>query len=511
MTPSENPVPPAGEGPSAPPGPNIPSGIVLPVALRNWISLAGLLFAAAGGFSFLLLFLLDVFSPHGNPYIGVIAYLVAPAIGIFGVAIILVGIVIQRRQARRTVPGGPAPLLAIDTSRPRDRRRLVYFLVGSLGFLVLVSVGSYRSYHFSESVSFCGTACHVPMKPEYTTYQNSPHARVSCSECHIGPGAQWYVKAKIAGLYQTYATTFNKFERPIKTPIKNLRPAQETCEHCHWPKKFIGNMDRTYTRFLSDDKNTPYSVRLLLKVGGGDPTHGPVGGIHWHMNVSNKVEYIAADEKRHVIPWVRITDAQGIVTEFRTPDFKGPPSKHIVRRMDCMDCHNRPSHIFQSPADAVDLSLSVKRLDSTIPGIKRESVALLQQTYATETEAKEKIATGLHDKYPDDPRVKAAIDEVQRIYSLNIFPEMKADWRVYPTNIGHKEWPGCFRCHDGQHTTADGKQSIKANDCTACHVILAQGTSADLEKMTSKGEKFAHPGGDFGDMKCYECHTGAAQ
>ncbi|MBM3267534.1 MAG: NapC/NirT family cytochrome c [Candidatus Sericytochromatia bacterium] len=509
MTPSENPVPP--ESQEGRTGTGYLVGFALPSPLRNWIGMAGLLCAAGGGFSFLLLFLLDLFAPYSNPYVGVVAYLIAPGIGLLGVVVMVIGALIQRRQLKEAAPGAPPPFLSIDTNRPRDRRRLVYFFFGSIVFLTLVSLGSYRSYHFMESVSFCGQACHVPMKPEFTTYQNSPHARVSCSECHIGEGAEWYVKAKISGMYQTYATTFDKFERPIATPIKNLRPAQETCEHCHWPKKFIGNTDRTYTRFLGDDKNTPYSVRLLLKVGGGDPTNGPVGGIHWHMNVGNKVEYVATDEKRETIPWVRMTDPQGVVTEFVTPDFKGPPDKGQIRRMDCMDCHNRPSHIFQSPNDAVDLALSVGRIDRKIPGIKREAVALLDASYSTETEALEKIATGLHDKYASDPRLKETISEVQRIFKQNFFPEMKANWKAYPTNTGHKEWPGCFRCHDGQHRTPDGKQSIKANDCTACHVILAQGTEAEMEKMTAKGEAFHHPGGDFGDMKCFECHGSAAK
>jgi nitrate/TMAO reductase-like tetraheme cytochrome c subunit len=346
------------------------------------------------------------------------------------------------------------------------------------------------------------------MGPELATYQNSPHARVACTECHIGPGATWFVKAKISGLYQVYATAFNKFPRPIPTPIKDLRPAQETCEQCHWPKKFVGNLERTYQRFLCDEKNTPFTVRLLLKVGGGDPTHGPVGGIHWHMNVGNRVEYVATDKLRQVIPWVRMIDSQGVMTEFRTPDFKDNPEKLGIRVMDCMDCHNRPAHNFQAPDVAVDLAMTVGRIDRSLPFIKKHAVAVLTKPYDNERDAMQKMATTLAQKYPDNPLVRPAIDEVQRIYRQNFFPEMKASWKIYHDNIGHRNWAGCFRCHDGQHKTADGKQTIKANDCNACHTILAQGTGAQLEQLDPCGHTFRHPGGDFGDVKCHECHTG---
>jgi hypothetical protein len=262
---------------------------------------------------------------------------------------------------------------------------------------------------------------------------------------------------------------------------------------------------------MADKTNTPYTVRLLMKVGGGDPAHGPVGGIHWHMNVANKVEYIATDEKRQVIPWVRMTDPQGVVTEYRAASFKDDPSKHVIRRMDCMDCHNRPTHIYQSPNEAVDLAMSLGRIDPTLPEVKKEAVKALLLPAASREEGLQKIATALHARYAQDPRLSKTIDEVQHIYQNNFFPEMKASWKIYPNNIGHKNWPGCFRCHDGDHNTKDGKQGIKANDCNACHVILAQGTGKQLETLSAKGHSFQHPGGDIGEMKCNECHNGAIQ
>ena len=479
---------------------------------RNWFSLAGLVVVAGSFFAFLFLLTMDLFTPGGNPYMGILAYLVAPTFTVIGVALIVFGLFLESRQIAKHAGGKWAlPRLMVDLSRKRDRRNLVFFMGASAFFLLITAIGSYQSYHFTESTAFCGQSCHTVMQPEFTTYLHSPHARVACAECHIGSGASWYVKSKFSGIYQVYATLFDKFPRPIKTPIKNLRPAQETCEQCHWPKKFVGNLDRVYSHFLSDATNTPFSVRLLLKVGGGDPTHGPVGGIHWHMNIGHKVEYIAADEQRQVIPWVRITKPDGRHVEYATKGFQFDPKKHAIRTMDCMDCHNRPTHIFQSPNEAVDQALSIAQLDPSMPSIKKEAVHLLTQEYATQTEAEEKIAAGMKGKYPGDPRLAAATEAIRHIYRQNFFPEMKSNWRAYPNNIGHTDWPGCFRCHDGEHVSADGEQTIKANDCNACHVILAQGSGRELQKLSAEGHSFNHPGGDIGDLRCTDCHTGANQ
>ena len=240
------------------------------------------------------------------------------------------------------------------------------------------------------------------MQPELVTYEHGPHARVACVECHIGPGATWFVKSKLSGTYQLYAVAFNKYPRPVPTPIKNLRPAQETCEQCHWPKKFVGNLDKTFNYFLGDETNTPFSVRLIVKVGGGDPTHGPVGGIHWHMSVGNKVQYVATDEARQVIPWVRSVDAQGVVTEYKVRSFTNDVNEMNIRTMDCIDCHNRPAHIYQTPDDAVDLAMSLGKIDRSLPWVKTNAVGVLTRNYADEAQAMEGIATALAQSYPAD-------------------------------------------------------------------------------------------------------------
>jgi nitrate/TMAO reductase-like tetraheme cytochrome c subunit len=473
---------------------------------RNWLSLTGLVVVVGSLFSFFLLLLLDALAHFSNPYVGILTYLVSPAFLVIGLCLGLLGAFLRHRQVIKT--SGPLPALRIDLTRPRDRRLFGFFLAGGVLFLLISALGSYQTYHFTESVQFCGQACHGVMKPEYVTYLHSPHARVACAECHIGKGANWYVRSKLSGTYQVYATMADKYPRPIPTPVKNLRPAQETCEECHWPQKFVGNLEHTFYSFLSDETNTPFTVRMLLNVGGGDATHGPVGGIHWHMNVGNKIEYIASDEARQKIPFVRVTElSQGVVTEFRSPKFTNAVDEASLRRMDCMDCHNRPAHRYQTPNGAVSLAMALGKIDRGLPFVKSNALYVLTQPYTNDTQALQSIATTLSQRYPNDPRIRQTIGTVQQVYTNNFFPEMKASWKVYPDNIGHKDWPGCFRCHDGLHKTADGKRAIKANDCNACHTILAQGSGDELNKLTPRGQKFKHPGDEV-DGGCNDCHTG---
>lgn len=476
---------------------------------RNWVSLSGLAVVGLSVFAFLLLFAIDNFARFSNPYVGVLTYLICPFLGSIGIVLTILGVVIQRRKILKTTSEEPAKPL-IDLTRTKDRKALAAFLAFFLVFFLVVTIGSYHGYHFTESTTFCGQVCHTVMKPEMTTYQHSPHARVSCTECHIGPGASWFVKSKISGSYQVYATIANKYPRPIPTPIKNLRPAQETCEQCHWPKKFVGNLDRTYNYYLMDETNTFFSVRMLLKVGGADPTHGPVGGIHWHMNVGNKVEYIATDTNRLVIPWIKVTDERGVVTVYKVKSFTNDINNYQIRTMDCMDCHNRPSHIFKSPNDSVNLAISLGKIDPSIPWVKSNAVYILTQDFKTENEGLQKIATFLantYANYTNKSKIDAAIFAIQEIFTNNFFPEMKANWKVYPNHIGHKDWPGCFRCHDGKHKTEDGKKVVKANECNSCHIILAQGSGKELEQLNAHGHEFKHPGGDY-DISCVDCHSG---
>lgn len=474
--------------------------------LKNWLSLTGLVIVVGSLFSAFLLFVLDTLAQSANPYLGILTYFVAPAFLFLGLGLTVVGVLLQRKKLGRA--GALLPRMVVDLSRPRDRRIMGGFITCSVLFLLVSAIGSYHTYHFTESVTFCGEACHTVMQPELVTYQNGSHARVGCVECHIGPGATWFVKSKLSGAYQVYATAFDKYPRPIPTPIDNLRPAQDTCEQCHWPQKFSGNLARTYTYFLADETNTQFTVQMLMKVGGGDPSRGPTGGIHWHMNIANKIQYIPTDHTRMKIPYVRATDmATGKVTEYRTPGFTNVVQEAELRTMDCMDCHNRPAHMYKSPNQAVNLAMSLGKINPALPWIKTNAVYALTRDYTNEIQALQNIATILNDRYRDDARIKPVIDVVQQIYRDNFFPEMRATWATYPDHIGHMIWSGCFRCHDDRHATADGTQKIKANDCNACHTILAQGSGDELKTLSPDGQKFKHPGDEV-DGACNDCHTG---
>jgi hypothetical protein len=303
-----------------------------------------------------------------------------------------------------------------------------------------------------------------------------------------------------------------------------LRPAQETCEQCHWPKKFYGGQLKVFSHFANDEKNTLRQIRMIIKTGGGDPTTGAPEGIHWHMNIGNKIEYVAADEKRQVIPYIHVEDLQGRVTEYYAKDstlskdqIKNQIAKGNTHRMDCVDCHNRPTHIYVSPDLSVDQSLLAHRIDNSLPFIKQEAVTVLTGTYNTDDAAMQGIAGGIQDfyekKYPDIAKskqleIRNAVAEVQQIFKRTTFPEMKLNWLTHPNNLGHFYSPGCFRCHDGQHVSADGR--VISRDCDQCHTVLSQTEGATTLAATLPTTHFQHPVdiGDLTQVNCADCHTG---
>ncbi|WP_269524993.1 cytochrome c3 family protein [Coraliomargarita parva] len=476
---------------------------------NNWISLCGAVIAIGSAFSFIFLFVMDLFAGHSNAYLGILTYIASPAFLILGMGLMLVGWFLHRRQILRNESGISALTFSLNLANRSDRKKFIIFTAGTFIFLILSAIGSYKTYHVTESVEFCGEVCHAVMEPEYTTYQTGAHARVACVECHIGSGAEWYVKSKLSGLYQVYSVALDKYNRPIETPVHNLRPARDTCEACHWPEKFTGNLDRTYPHFLADDENTPFTVRMSLNVGGADPRRGAAEGIHWHMSASNMVEFIAEDEQLQTIPWIRVTYPDGSVAEYVTPDFEGNPADYEIHKMDCMDCHNRPAHVFKPPSELVDQSLYLGQLPTELSGVKRLAVELLTGEYADSAEALAAIEAGLTEAYEGDELLTAGIQELQGIYAANFFPKMKADWSAYPNNIGHMNWPGCFRCHDDMHSTKDGSRTVEMSNCNSCHSILAQGsTSEELRTLHPDGVEFKHPGGDVEGFLCSDCHDG---
>jgi hypothetical protein len=295
-------------------------------------------------------------------------------------------------------------------------------------------------------------------------------------DCHIGPGANWFVKSKLSGSWQLVAVTFNLYPRPIPTPVENLRPARETCEQCHWPSKFVGDRLKVVTHFSDDEANSETKTVLLLRVGG---IEGRVAkGIHWHVDPAMQIRYLS-DPRREEISDVEMTLADGTRKVFKKEGASG--KEEAWRTMDCVDCHNRPTHIYRMPNDEIDTAIQQARIDRTLPYVRREALKAIQASYSSHDEAKAKIRAHIVDfyvqNYPDIAKSKAdaiaaAADELGRIYCVNVWPSMKIAWGTYANHIGHQHAPGCFRCHDDEHKTATGETI--SQDCMTCHTLLAQ-------------------------------------
>lgn len=491
----------------------------------NSITVAGIVLVAFVAIIETILFAVDIWIGIDSPYFGMLTFLILPPLFVLGAVLIPGGALIERRRRLQSPDVAVRKTFLIDFSNPTHRNTAVAFLIGGIVFLVLVAVGSYHTYHFTESVKFCGELCHKVMNPEFTAYQTSAHARVKCALCHIGPGAGWFAKSKISGAYQIYAVMADKYPKPIPTPIRNLRPAQETCEQCHWPQQFYSPKERTYPHFKSDEKNTPAPTRLMVNVGGGIVGKSQTG-IHLHMNINHRIEYIPSDASRENIVMVRSTNrVTGEVKEYRVKDYPLADTEITpdrLRRMDCMDCHNRPAHKFPSPQSAVNDAMEAGSIDRNMPFIKREAVKALDQDYATIPEAMSGIASHLRtfysNQYPD--LIKTDMSQltnvtlaVQDIYRKIRFPEMKASWKSYPDHIGHLNSPGCFRCHNSNLVSTSG-ETVSRN-CHVCHSFLKLESHAGTKARTYvTSEEYDHPG-DVGDMwketPCHECHRGGAE
>ncbi len=492
--------------------------------LRNPISAIGALLATLTLILGAALLAVHFIEPTSNTYFGIFLFMVVPAMLFGGLLLIPFGV---WREVRRLKRGGAPPVNrwpVLDLNRTNQRRLTALVIVVTALVIVLSAAGAYSAYHYSESVAFCGTTCHIVMEPEHTAYQNSPHARVTCAQCHVGPGADWFVKSKLSGAYQVYATLANKYPRPIPTPVRSLRPAQQTCEQCHWPGRVYGGKLKAFSHSRYDEANSAWPLNLLIKTGGNDPAAGEeTSGIHWHMNVGVEVEYVARDEQRQDIPWIRVKDRKtGRVTVYQDKSNPLSPeelAKASTRRMDCVDCHNRPSHIYLSPDASVDQALQTGALDRSLPSIKQYAVAAMATDYPDRAAAAAGIGKSISEAYQvkhpevwntERAKIDRAVLAVQEAYSRSIFPEMKSRWAVYPDNIGHFIFKGCMRCHEGNHVSDAGV--AVSHDCRTCHTILSQG-SGELAQVAStpQGLDFEHPediGDEWRTTGCYECHSG---
>jgi nitrate/TMAO reductase-like tetraheme cytochrome c subunit len=442
--------------------------------LRNQISALGVALATACGFLFLALLVLELLGFLQNPYAGLVVFVFVPALFVAGLLLIPVGLFVDRRRARAGMAAPAWP--RIDLNDPNIRRTVLFVVGATVVNLAIVSVASYGAVEYTESPQFCGEVCHTPMEPQYSAYQAWPHARVACAACHVGPGPGALVESKVAGTRQLFQVATGRVSKPIPSPVESLRPARETCEQCHWPEKFHGDRTRTIREYANDEANTETVTTLQLHVGGGSRALGIGTGIHWHMNLDNEIEYIATDPTRETIPYVRLRDREGNVREFMvggtTPEQLAGGAR---RRMDCMDCHNRPAHTFYAtPERAVDAAVAQGRIPRELPFARREAVAAVGAEYSGRAAALAGIASRLREFYAgregaDARLVERAVVSAQDVWSCNVFSAMNVTWGTYPNQLGHLDAPGCFRCHDDEHKASDG--SVVRQDCELCHSI----------------------------------------
>jgi hypothetical protein len=498
--------------------------VLLPQKVHNWLSYLGAAVAAIGLVVFAVLFALYLTTGAAQPYAGLVLFILIPAVVLAGLFLVPLGMLLESRHQKRTGRPSIPRLPRVDLNNPAHRNAAFVFVTGVLLVTLFAAVVSLEGFQYTESPSFCGQLCHRVMRPEYTTYRDSPHARVACVDCHVGPGASWYVRSKLAGLHQVYATLLNKYPRPIPTPIENLRPAQQTCERCHWPNQFWGRLQTDFVHFLPDSGNSRWEISLSVKIGGGSARNNPASGIHWHMSISSRIEYFASDPGRQKIEWIRHTDLSTGRAIVYTTDGKAIDADTLpedaIRTLDCIDCHNRPTHILLSPSRSLDLALAAGDIDASLPYIKRTGARVLTTKYPSRDSAMSAIeqtlsryyAGGHPDQVAANPQaLSTAVAVLQGIYDRNDFPGMKVSWDVYPENNRHFIFDGCFRCHDGTHKSADGQ--VVTHECTSCHIILSQGRPGALEYTEDvNGLTFRHPvdiGGIWRQVPCHECHNGA--
>ena len=382
---------------------------------RSPISLVGVAIATASSMLIITLILLTFFGMKGGPYLGILAFVILPIIFVSGLILIPIGIRVSRNKVRKLATKGaeaPEAFPIINLNMPHTRRIVLIVLLLTVVNIVILSVATFEAVHVMETNEFCGTTCHTVMEPEWAAYQQSPHSRVNCVDCHIGPGANWFVKSKLSGTYQLIAVAFDLYPRPIPTPVHNLRPARDTCEQCHWPTKFVGNKMKVRTHYDTDEESTELITALLLKVGGlrGDSSEG----IHWHVDPGVEIRYVS-DHTREKIYDVELTMPDGTKKLYRSPeDPENGEELAESRLMDCVDCHNRPTHVYRMPDEAVDEAIVQGRISRTLPFIRKQAAKALRGEFASREEARTGIESSLAEFYRENGTAPDRVNRMRR-------------------------------------------------------------------------------------------------
>jgi hypothetical protein len=439
----------------------------------HWVSLTGLALALTALISWMFVLPIHIRGHVDNPYIGIVVFIVIPLIFFSGLALIPLGIFLGWRRIKKGMKQA--------ITDPKLALRRLAILVGSATVLNVI-VGTqftYRAVEQMESVQFCGQTCHV-MTPEFSAFQNSPHSRLQCVDCHVSPGAGGWLASKVAGSRQLMGVLLNNYPRPIPSALESnkLVPSRQTCEQCHWPDKFSGARLVVRLKYSDDEGNTESQTVLVMLLGGNK-----VRGIHGsHFGNGAKIRFAAADKKRQNIPWVEYQNSvTGDRHEYLAADTPPESVKSLpVYEMQCVDCHNRPTHTFELPERAVDRALALGAIPVSLPYFKKQAVQILKAQYASNAEAVAKIPATLTAYYqknhgPVFDQRRREIEEagaaLALIYNQNVFPDLKVTWGTYPNNLGHTDFPGCFRCHDERKQS--GSNDTLTQDCSACHEMLA--------------------------------------
>jgi hypothetical protein len=446
----------------------------LAAALRNRVSAVGVALTTASALLFLFLLLLDLLGFLRNPYVGIVIFVLVPALFALGLLLIPLGLWLERR--RRGEP--PTTWPSLDLKDPTTRRVTASVGVLTLVNLAIISLASYGAVEYGESQAFCGQVCHEVMGPEFVAHQAGLHANVECVACHVEPGAGPFLKAKLNGTRQLWLVAAGSFRRPIPVPLEHMPDVEQTCAHCHAPDRFVGDKIKVFYEHADDEANTPNTTVVRLKVGGPVSGTGSGVGIHWHMNRANVVEYVATDDKRETIPYVRVATPDGKVREYYAEGATAATVEGKPRRtLSCLDCHTRPAHAFGTSAErAVDTAIGEGLINPRIPFIRREAVRALKAAYPShdvaEAQIDRSIREALNAKLPhafEEADLRRAIGATQALYRRSVFPSMKIGWGTYADQGGHTTSPGCFRCHDDEHKTRDGLPIRQ--DCELCHII----------------------------------------
>ncbi len=420
-----------------------------------------------------------------NAYIGLLTYLVLPVLFVMGLIIIPIAwqrYIRARGKSAREILNERIPSGELQKTFFGSPFFLKLFSLTLLNLFVLVFISS-QMLSFMDEPEFCGTACHV-MNPEWTAYRQSPHSKVPCVDCHVGQGVDALVSSKLNGAWQMISLAFDLYEKPIPTPVHNLRPANETCGTCHSDNHAYGTRIKTWVKYDKDEANTPAYTTLSLKVGD------PQSGAHWHTGETDRIRFMPLDPKREKILWVETMREDGSFKRFTNSKLAEKSSSAPVRTMDCVDCHNRVAHIYQPAGLAVNNAMRDGAIDPALPYIKREAMDALSGVSGDKEQGLRAIETHITGYYQENyPRIATAQSEkveqavltLQKIYDRNIHPDMEIGWNSYANQLGHDADTGCFRCHNKYMKDEQGK-AINY-ECTTCHSILAEDAVSPLQNL----------------------------